>query len=80
MEEVDLKELFGYFIKRISIIIAIVVLCLITGVIYTMFIKTPLYKGDTSIILVNKSNILCIVISKQCGWPRSYLSIEFSLQ
>ena len=56
MEEVDLKELFSYFIKRGSIIIAITVLCLITGVVYTLFIKTPLYKGDTSIILVNRSD------------------------
>lgn len=55
MEEVDLKELFIYFVKRISIVIAITVLCLITGFVYTKFIKTPLYKGDTSIILVNRN-------------------------
>ncbi len=54
MEEVDLKELFVYFIKRISIIIAITVLCLITGLVYTKFIKTPLYDSNTTIILVNK--------------------------
>ncbi|MBR3660922.1 MAG: chain-length determining protein [Bacilli bacterium] len=56
MEEVDLKELFVYFIKRILIIIVVVALCLITGVVYTLFIKTPQYKGDTSIILVNKND------------------------
>ena len=55
MEEVDLKELFIYFIKKISIIIAITFLFLITGFVYTMFIKTPLYKGDTTLILVNKN-------------------------
>ena len=55
MEEVDLKELFIYFLKRISIIIAITLLCIITGVVYTLFIKTPLYEGKTTIILVNKS-------------------------
>lgn len=55
MEELDLKELFVYFINRISIIFAITILCLITGVVYTMFLKTPLYEGKTSIILVNKS-------------------------
>ena len=55
MEEVDLKELFVYFIKRLSIVGAITVLCLITGIVYTLFIKTPLYKGDTSIILVNRN-------------------------
>ena len=55
MEEIDLKDLFNYFVKRISVILAITILCLITGVIYTLFIKTPLYKGDTSIILVNRN-------------------------
>ena len=55
MEEVDLKELFVYFIKRISIIIVMIILCVITGVVYTKFIKVPLYEGKTTIILVNKS-------------------------
>ena len=55
MEEVDLKELFAYFFKKISIIIAITFLFLIAGFVYIMFIRTPLYKGDTTVILVNKS-------------------------
>ncbi len=55
MEEVDLKELFVYFIRRISIIVAMTVLCLLTGIVYTMFIKTPLYRGDTTLILVNRN-------------------------
>ena len=56
MEEVDLKELFVYFMKRISIIIAIVFLFLVTGFVYISFIRTPLYKGDTTVILVNKND------------------------
>ena len=56
MEEVDLKELFVYFIKRISIVIAITFLFLMIGFIYIMFIRTPLYKGDTTVILVNKNS------------------------
>ena len=55
MEEIDLKELFVFFVKRISIIIAITILFLIIGIVWTMFIKTPLYRGETSIILVNKN-------------------------
>ena len=55
MEEVDLKELFVFFVKRISIILAITVLSLIAGLVYTLFIKTPLYEGKTTIILVNRS-------------------------
>ena len=54
MEEVDLKELFIYFSKKFSIIVAITILFLLTGFVYTMFIKTPMYKGDTTLILVNR--------------------------
>lgn len=55
MEEVDLKELFNYFIKKVSIIVAITFLFLLTGFVYISFIRTPLYKGDTTLILVNKN-------------------------
>lgn len=55
MEEVDLKELFVYFMKRFSIIIAITFLFLLIGFVYIMFVRVPLYKGDTTVILVNKS-------------------------
>ena len=55
MEEVDLKELFSYFIKRISIILLMTFLVVITGITYTAFIKTPLYEGKATIILVNKN-------------------------
>ena len=55
MEEVDLKELFSYIIKKISIVVAITVLFLLTGFVYITFIRTPLYKGDTTLILVNKN-------------------------
>lgn len=56
MEEVDLKELFSYFLKRYSIILAITFLFLVIGFVYVMFVRTPLYKGDTTVILVNKSS------------------------
>ena len=55
MEEIDLKELFSYFIKRIVIIIGMAFLCFMIGFIYTKFIKTPLYEGKTTIILVNRN-------------------------
>ncbi len=54
MEEVDLKDLFLYFLKRISIIIAISFAFLLFGIVYTLTLKTPMYKGDTTLILVSK--------------------------
>ena len=56
MEEIDLGELFSYFIQRIYIIIIAVLVCLICGITYTVFLKEPLYKSDVNVILVSKNS------------------------
>ena len=56
MEEVDLKDLFLYFLKRISIILAVSFLFLLVGVVYTLVIKTPMYRGYTTLILTKKED------------------------
>ena len=54
MEEIDLGELFSYFLQRIYIIIIAVLVCLICGLTYTVFLKEPLYKSDVNFIVVSK--------------------------
>lgn len=54
MEEIDLGELFSYFVQRIYIIIIAVLVCLICGITYTVFLKEPLYKSDVNVIVVSK--------------------------
>lgn len=54
MEEIDLGELFSYFVQRIYIIFIAVLACLILGLSYTLFIKEPLYKSDVNVIIVSK--------------------------
>ena len=54
MEEIDLGELFSYFLQRIYIIIIAVLVCLICGLTYTVFLKEPLYKSDVNVIVVSK--------------------------
>lgn len=56
MEELDLSELFSYFIKKIHIIFIAVIVCLIFGLGYTLFLKEPLYNSDVKVILVNKES------------------------
>ena len=56
MEEIDLTELFSYFLKRAYIIIIAALLCLVVGLTYTIFLKEPLYKSDVNIILVSKNS------------------------
>ena len=54
MEEIDLGELFSYFLQKIYIIIIAVLVCLICGLTYTVFLKEPLYKSDVNVIVVSK--------------------------
>lgn len=56
MEEINLTELFNYFLKKCLIIIFITILFAFGGIIYGAFIKTPLYRSSTTVILVNESN------------------------
>ena len=56
MEEINLKDLLVYFLKKTPIILFVTLLFLTVGIIYTMFIKTPLYKGDTTLILVKQDS------------------------
>lgn len=56
MEEIDLKDLFKYFIKKMPIILIVSFVFLWFGIGYTCFLKTPLYRGDTTLILVKKND------------------------
>ena len=56
MEEINLTELFNYFLKKCLIIIFITILFAFGGIIYGAFIKTPLYRSSATVILVNESD------------------------
>ena len=56
MEEINLKDLFNYFMSKILIFIIITVLILLLGNIYSFALKTPLYKSTTSLVLVSESD------------------------
>ena len=56
MEEIDLKELFGYFWNKKFIILAFLVLFLLGGFIYSSKIQKPLYKSYTTILLTKEES------------------------
>ena len=56
MEEINLKEVFEYFKSNIIRIIIAVFIVLIIGNYYSIIIRKPLYKSNTTIILVNGKN------------------------
>lgn len=56
MEEIDLKELFLFFWKKLYIIIVVSILFVLVGVSYTLTFKTLLYRGETTLILVKDNS------------------------
>lgn len=55
MEEINILDLFSYYIKKLPIIIIVTVLFLLLGYFYVTEVKVPMYHGSTTIILVQKN-------------------------
>ncbi len=51
MEEIDLRELFEYVMKKIGMIIMITAAVCILGCFYALFIQKPMYKSYTTVVL-----------------------------
>lgn len=56
MEEIDLKELFSYYLSKLYIIFITIVAVLIIGTFYSVVVKKPLYQSNATIILAGKSS------------------------
>ena len=56
MEEINLEELFKFFIFKIKFIGWSVGVCLVLGFIYVQFLLTPMYHSSTTLILVSNNN------------------------
>ena len=57
MEELNIKDFFKYYIKKVWVIILITIVTVIGGLIYSVAIKTPMYKSTTSVILASNQTI-----------------------
>ena len=55
MEEIDLRELFDYFKSKFMWILIAIVLVMIVGNIYTLLARVPMYKSNTTIVLVSEN-------------------------
>ncbi len=56
MEEINLKELFNYYLKKLPIIIMVTVIFVTMGMVYVDDVQVPMYHGTTTIILVQKND------------------------
>ncbi len=67
MEELDLKQLFDMLRKKIIYIIILTIVAIIIGVIYSFYLKTPLYKSKTTIVLTKSGEDSKIYIEDEAG-------------
>lgn len=56
MEEINLKDLLAYYVKKIPIILLIAIITMVLGMLYNILFKKPLYYGDVTLILVQENN------------------------
>lgn len=56
MEELDLKDLFKYYLNKLPIIIFITLLFSILGYCYNEYLQVPMYQGKTTIVLVQNED------------------------
>lgn len=56
MEEIDILDFIRYYLSKWFIVVILLVVTLIGGNIYTSKFRTPMYKSDTTIILVSEKN------------------------
>lgn len=52
MEEVNLKDLFSYFINKIGLVIITTLVVVLLGCLYSLYIQKPMYQSSTTIVLV----------------------------
>ena len=56
-ETIELKELIGIFLKRKIMIAIIAIFFTIISIVYTVFILTPVYKSDTTLMVNNAKGL-----------------------
>ena len=63
MEEFNLKELFRYIVSKCYIVFAILILVVAGGLVYSNYIKVPMYRSSTKLVLTSEANATKITTS-----------------
>lgn len=53
MDEVNLKELFRYILSKFYVVVIATVVVVLGGEIYSTYLKTPLYRSTTKLVLTS---------------------------
>jgi len=55
MEELNLKDLFAFFLSKIYIVVIVLFCCVVISVIYGVFLKKPMYQSYTTLVLAGSN-------------------------
>lgn len=55
MEEINLKEMFSYFLSKIVIIIVATLVAIFCGCLYSLYIQKPMYNSSTTVVLARSN-------------------------
>ena len=53
MDEINLKELFRYILSKFYVVLLILIAVVSVGEIYSIYLKTPMYKSTTKLVLTS---------------------------
>ena len=56
MDEINLKELFRYILAKCYIVLLVLVAVFSVGVLYSVYLKTPMYKSSTKVVLTTEKD------------------------
>jgi len=51
MEEINIKDLFEFFLSKIKIVILVTLLVVLVGAVYSLFFQDPVYESTTTLVL-----------------------------
>ena len=61
MEEIDLIDMFKYYVSKKILIILVGIICVILAIVYTKFLLVPEYTATSKFILTNIFVCCCII-------------------
>ena len=58
MEEINIKDLFEFFLSKLRIIVLVTLVVTLIGAIYSMFFLKPLYESTTTLVLTGTASAI----------------------
>lgn len=65
MEEINIKDLFEFFLSKIKIVILVTLVAVLVGAVYSLFFQDPVYESTTRLVLTGTTQATGTVNNNQ---------------